>query len=238
MRVIYVNGQAAGSNRAKYSYTGTSQFEFVGVGNKSLDDIRFYNRSLSDIEVASLYAYESMPPDDGLIKKGLIAHFPFNGSTSDESGKGVVASIYNSSNTFLDSDRFGRNNSAYRFENPLNGVDPTIWGDGLNLAGKSFSISIWVKGDFSLNKDDYAGFFAGLVPPGTTNPGGEQGKSLHWYANSKGMRFTSFYDDFDLPVKPESKKWTHLVATYNEVTSQRTLSINGLWLVVPQIVLF
>ena len=226
-RVIYINGQAVGSNKADYSYTGTSQFEFFGIGNKSLDDIRIYNRSLSASEVNLLYTYEATPPNNNFIANGLIAHFPFNGSTSDDSGKGVVASIYNSSNTFLDSDRFGRNNSAYRFENPLDGVDPTIWGDGLNISGKSFSISIWVKGDFSLSKDDYAGFFAGLVPPGTPNPGGQQGKSLHWYANSKGMRFTSFYDDFDLSVKPESKKWTHLVATYNEVTSQRTLSING-----------
>ncbi len=61
-RVVYINGQVAGSNKAKYSYTGTSQFEIVGVGNKSLDDIRFYQRTLPETEVKSLFEIESTAP--------------------------------------------------------------------------------------------------------------------------------------------------------------------------------
>ena len=191
------------------------------------DEVRIYNRALSNVEVISLYKHDSAPPDDSFITNGLVAYFPFNANANDESGNGKNLSVYNQSNTLLDSDRFGRNNSAYRFENPVNGVDPVIWGDGVNIAGKSFSISLWCKGEFSNAKDDWAGVGVGALPPNLPNPGGQQGKNLHWYANGKGMRFAFFYDPFDVTLKPESQKWTHLVATYNEVNSQRTLSANG-----------
>lgn len=247
---IYVNGEIAFKGVASsydivrpstgYGPLNTALFAFqeggIGGGKSngileifkgSLDEYRVYNRALSDAEVRSLYQYESVPLDSSFISSGLIAHFPFNGNANDESGNGRNATVYNQANTFLDSDRFGRNNSAYRFENPINGIDPVIWGDGLNLAGKSFSISMWIKGEFSVAKDDYAGINVGAVTPGSPNPGGQQGKSLHWYANSKGMRFSFFYDDFDVAFKPESQKWTHLVATYNAANGLRTLSVNG-----------
>ncbi len=53
-----------------------------------VDDVRIYNRALSDTEVKALYAYESKSPDNNFITNGLVAYYPFNGNANDESGNG------------------------------------------------------------------------------------------------------------------------------------------------------
>jgi ELWxxDGT repeat protein len=52
-----------------------------------IDDIRIYNRAISQIEIEKLYG---KPIDD--INRGLIAHYPFNGDAKDIGPNGLLGS--------------------------------------------------------------------------------------------------------------------------------------------------
>ncbi len=62
--------------------------EGSGFFRGKIDDVRIYNRALTDNEVKALYDYESTPPDNSFITNGLVAYYPFNGNANDESGSG------------------------------------------------------------------------------------------------------------------------------------------------------
>ncbi len=66
-----------------------------GLFKGSIDEARIYNRALSDAEVKALYDYESTPPDNSFITKGLVAYYPFNGNANDESGGDVPNQVVN-----------------------------------------------------------------------------------------------------------------------------------------------
>ena len=103
-----------------------------------IDDVRIYNRALSEEEVRSLYALESKESD---LNKGLVAYYPFNGNANDESGNGNDGTVNGATLTL---DRNGEVGSAYNFD----GNDFVAIPDSTSLeydAGGSMSISAWVK---------------------------------------------------------------------------------------------
>jgi hypothetical protein len=107
-----------------------------------LDDVRIYNRALSEEEVAALYELESTPPPPPFDpEEGLVAYYPFNGNANDESGNRNDGEVNGAT---LSDDRFGLSNSAYEFEqSDYINVPPS---DSLNQNGPH-SISLWVKLD-------------------------------------------------------------------------------------------
>jgi len=98
-----------------------------------MDDFRFYNIALTDSEVKNLYNHEA---------DGLVAYYPFNGNTDDESGNfnhGVA------NNVVLTSDRFGVADKAYAFngvDSFIEGMDP---GNNLPIGNSPRSFVAWVK---------------------------------------------------------------------------------------------
>lgn len=159
---------------------------------------------------------------------GLLAYFSFNNNTNDVSGNGHHAQIYdNSGNVTLTTDRFGNANSAYSFGASANGVDPVIWGTGMDLAGKSLTISFWIKGMFSQALDDYGGVGVGTIIPGTPNPGGTAGKHLHIYSNSERTLFSFFYDDISVAQTIPADQWAQLSFVYDNDTMARNIYLNG-----------
>jgi hypothetical protein len=61
-RVIYVDGQSVASNTAARGFSGDDYFAFlmeIDV-DVDLDDVRFYNRVLSDLEVSDLFRAEGV----------------------------------------------------------------------------------------------------------------------------------------------------------------------------------
>ena len=101
-----------------------------------LDDIRIYNRALSEEEVTALYDLEVNDFTDG-----LVAYYPFNGNANDESGNGNDGTVNGATLTL---DRNGEVGSAYNFD----GNDFVAIPDSTSLeyeAGGSLSISAWVK---------------------------------------------------------------------------------------------
>jgi hypothetical protein len=107
----------------------------------SLDEFRFYDRSLHGSEVSSLHAYESQDR----FASGLVAYYPFNGNANDES---VYSNHGTVNGATLTTDRFGSANQAYQFD----GVNDYIETPS-NLAGygiqNTFTLSSWFQVDNS-----------------------------------------------------------------------------------------
>jgi len=92
----------------------TSGYEVDG----SLDDIRIYNRALSDAEVKELYEYENT--DMSWVNEGLVAYYPFtDGSLQDFSGNANNGTNNGATKT---TDRHGIAGNAMSFD----GVDDWI----------------------------------------------------------------------------------------------------------------
>jgi len=106
--------------------------------NGSIDDVRIYNRAISDSEIQVLNA---MPEAPGL-NNGLIAYYPFNGNANDESGNGKNGTVNGAA---LITDRFGIENSAYSFD----GIDSEIRvANPFNTTMQNsipITISVWMK---------------------------------------------------------------------------------------------
>jgi hypothetical protein len=102
----------------------------------SIDDIRIYNRTLSDQEIVTLYndgCNNNESPDP-------LAYYPFTGNANDESGNGHDGLMHN---VTMAADRCGNENSACYF----NGYDSYIELTntcGLNMFD-GFSLAAWVN---------------------------------------------------------------------------------------------
>ena len=102
--------------------------------NGKLDDVRIYDRVLTDAEIVALSA--SNP-----LNSGLVAYYPFSGNANDESVNDNDGVVYGA---VLTTDRFGNPSSAFNFD----GVDDYIdIGNMEYLSNDAFSVSIWVKKD-------------------------------------------------------------------------------------------
>jgi hypothetical protein len=101
-----------------------------------LDDIRIYNRALSDADINTRYAQESAP-DPAFLTNGLVAYYPFNGNANDGSGFGNDGSIHGA---VLTTNRFGFKNKAYYFDGVSAYITTPL--SGAAFAG-DFSASVW-----------------------------------------------------------------------------------------------
>jgi len=71
------------------------------------------------------------------LKNGLVAYYPFNGNANDESGNGHNGNV---NKALLTSDRFGRNNNAYDFNNTGSNITTSLIAP---TSKNSRSISFW-----------------------------------------------------------------------------------------------
>lgn len=119
----------------------TNEFYFPG----KIDDIRIYNRPLSEQEIDQLYHENGWTGDNGgqptFPANSLIAYYPFNGNANDESGFGNNGTVFGPS---LIADRFGNANSAYHFDGSDDYIElPDIVMNDLPKG----SFSAWIKLD-------------------------------------------------------------------------------------------
>jgi hypothetical protein len=115
---IYVNGIEIGSGTYSTPMTVDNNPLVIGMHSPGsteylqgkADDIRIYNRALSTAEIEALYSED----------QSLIAYYPFNNNTKDESGNSNDGVALNGASPATD--RFGNINSAYQFD----GIDDYI----------------------------------------------------------------------------------------------------------------
>jgi PKD repeat protein len=121
---------------------GSNNEYFLG----KIDDIRIYNRSLSEPEIHELYHEGGYPT----LETGLVAFYPFNGNANDESGNGNDGVVYEA---ILTNDRLNNSLSAYNFDIS----DATGWGNAndrivvpynSSLAVENITLAAWVNPNY------------------------------------------------------------------------------------------
>lgn len=216
---VYVDGQNGGTGSVAYNNYSTNPISIgesyqnncvAGNMDGAVDEVKIYNRALSDAEI--LYEYNNTYND-------LVLFLPFNGNANDESGSGNNGTVNGAS---LTQDRFGVNNRAYQFDG-LN--DFISIADNPNLFSDELTISWWYKMTEILGGERVV---IGWVDGGHRYQqffNGGQLSYLNGYNVSQfGMYFNPIYGLNDLNV------WKNVVVTYQktgESTSTTSLYIDG-----------
>ena len=96
--------------------------------------LQIFAAGIVTITAVSNYLTAAQP---SVLINGLVAYYPFNGNARDETGNGHDGIV---KETKLNSDRFGRINSSYGFDNSEIFVpyDPAF-------NSSSITVSVWVK---------------------------------------------------------------------------------------------
>jgi hypothetical protein len=141
---IYLNGalDTSGTNTAvirnnvRNLYIGIHEGVSYGNFDGKIDDIRMYNRALSESEVNILFH-----------EGGLVAYYPFSGNADDMSGNSYNGTTYN---VTLAPDRFNVPNSAYSFSGSLSSYINTETSPNLSFSNE-VTLAAWVKGTGTYN---------------------------------------------------------------------------------------
>jgi hypothetical protein len=124
----------AGVNPARLGAVGTvtyiGRYAWAPISFKGkIDDVRIYNRALTDNEVKALYDYESTPPDNSFITNGLVAYYPFDGNAGLQI------------NTTTTANRFNIPSSALAFNGKSSKV--TVQNQILDMGLSGYTINFW-----------------------------------------------------------------------------------------------
>ncbi|OGJ86761.1 MAG: hypothetical protein A2268_13905 [Candidatus Raymondbacteria bacterium RifOxyA12_full_50_37] len=120
--------------------SGTGAYDAIFKG--ALDEIRIYNRALTQVEINTLYHETNDSTHE--IDSTLIAYYAFSGSAIDSSIYGNHGIVNGAT---LTSDRFGNPNYAYLFDgsNDYISVPDTV---SLDLTTE-LTITAWVRADIT-----------------------------------------------------------------------------------------
>lgn len=189
--------------------TQTSKSRFH---NGKIDDIRIYNRALSQSEISTLYNEGGYPC--------LLASYPFNGNANDESGNGNDGDTTNHAPT-LTTDRFGNANSAYSFDGVNDYIE--ILDNPTMEPGNNFSISAW--------------FLSNVVPSHSLYVNSIISKESGYNQSGVGIHFNDYQNGAFLFLNGGYNysfsgnkyiglgKWTNAIITYDGSVAK--LYING-----------
>ena len=211
---FFLNGQKIQQHGA-YQNVGLGKGSFrIGANDRlknyhfqgGIDDVRVYDRTLSEEEVVALYDLEK-PFDE---EEGLIAYYPFNGDAKDLSGNenhGKVEGVT------LASDRFGNSFQAYDFHSK-NYI--TVEDDSNLNVSSAVSVSAWIAPPSAgfpkvqnwwekmwvvgKNRDITSGYHLFI---------GEGGLLQGWVVCENNASRTSF-------LPPQNNDWSQCVFTYDE----------------------
>lgn len=198
----------------------TSQLTSLTANIQSINaQIQALNAQYADL-LAKLNAIINQLNPPVNLTTGLVAFYPFNGNTNDESGNGNNGSILGS--VSLASDRLGNLNKAYSFNGGTISVPHNS-----NLAitqGGQFSVSLWV------NKTNQANpvHIIGKRPNG--------GRSFNWiiaqHVGAGSLLFTGHTGFNGLStgvlsnIAINDNVWEHIVGTYDN--GNWSIFINGI----------
>lgn len=152
---------------------------------------------------------DTVNPSTSDLNEGLIAYYPFNGNSDDESGNAYNLTAHE---TVLISNRFGEASKAYSFNGTTSymTIPPLLKADSL----RDFTISLWVKTEasksqhlfsFFANPDaQYCDHFCELIQTNGTF------LIYHEIVTSYYAYGCSMADIYDTIINPVGK-WTHIV---------------------------
>jgi chitodextrinase len=142
--IIYFNGVMVNEknvtgalDKTKHPFgIGYDPIDNGSIFDGSMDDVAIFNRALSAVEIAGLYALQNQAP---AVPGNLVADYQSNGNANDATGYSNHATVQGAQ---LSTDRFGKSNQAYSF----NGVNQSlVAANSPQLSSANTTISFWVK---------------------------------------------------------------------------------------------
>jgi uncharacterized protein (TIGR02145 family) len=140
------------------------------------------------------------------LQNGLVAYYPFNGNTNDESGNGYSGTVNGAS---LTADRFGKSNSAYSF----NGQGNSITVSGIKVPSSATTIALWVKERNGNGVEDFISKHCDGDNVEILMRAYNYGYRIEWTIG--GTYFTLSDDNGIFPINPNEPKFDFLVLTYD-----------------------
>jgi hypothetical protein len=209
-----------------YSAIGLiNQAPLTDYWNGVIDDIRIYNRAISDSEVQALY-HESGWPLSSQPKLELF--YPFSSNANDSSGNGYNGTVVGAT---LTANRFGVASSAYSFDGSTSSIRcGDILDNVFSDSVAKFSISGWAMTRTYGIVNGGGGFIIGK------NGGGSLGPYQWNVTHDEGVLYAAVFSD-TLPdnyvalTSPMTKnQWFHFILIFDgsQPEMQRVkLYVNG-----------
>ncbi len=210
-------GWGTGAYIGKIYAAGAYQF------NGSIDDVRLYNRQLSDSEIKQIYSQGSAkvastvsrPPQTGLTS-GLVGHWTFDGknmisNVADSSGNGNngMMSGFTSTSSAVTAGKVGQ---GLRFD----GSNDIVTASQNTITNYPFTLSIWAKPS-SISSQQYAISYALNSSNVVFYAIGLNGDKAYIYSRSSTPEEGSATGAISL----KNDKWVHLVGIFNSATDKR-----------------
>lgn len=208
---IYVDGVLKNSMPFNYNTYNTANWALGGYNGCNggfegkVDEIKVYNRALSENDIRNQYT--SSVSD-------MVAFFPFNGNSIDESGNGHDGSI--NGNASMTPDRFMNESKAFTFPDQSSNISLANSSD-LNFEG-GFTLNAWVK-----YKNTYSvvvGKHVCGVVNGFVMGIDYDGQMQLWLANSNWSTVRTNYSFVE-------NQWYMIAASYDAATSVAKIYVNG-----------
>jgi len=180
----------------------------------SMDEIRIYNKALSQSAVIQLYKEPT---------NGLIAFWPFNGNANDLSGNGHNGSLYNVTPT---TDRFGNANSAYHFDGVTSYISVPD-SSALRLSLANFTLNAWIKMDSTYNSSYGSQImtkrYSGVNNGWTWSVTGMASNTIGVLSYGPGGGSTNAFGSRQISLN----QWHMVTSVYNGSTQQLSIYIDG-----------
>lgn len=224
---LYVNGTLAQKVNVTGSSAATIGKLYIGMMNDGayyfngkFDDLRIYNKGLSDTEVVALYN-KGVSESPKLLGQtnAMVAHYKFNGDFSDATDFNNDAELVAGKISFVD----GKNGKAAKF---AKGTYLEVANNDSIEFDKGFTATAWVnnqKAETNMTLIHKTG------PSTQTNPD-ELGYGVYVYEDFYDFSYVPFGDQtyhetsrysFDKNVN----KWTHVAVTFD--TEEIRWYVNG-----------
>lgn len=215
-RRFFIDGRLAGSDTSAADFAGNSQ---VTIGSRSdsqsrlqgnLNDIRFYNRALTDGEVAAL-ATE--------LDRGLVAYYPLDDAAAtarDYSGSGNHLAATNGP-TYV-SDRNGISSGAYNFVSASTQYLTTSSAANLPQSSANRTVCAWVKGG-QLSQS--------VVSHGGTGATAIFNLKIHSNYGGPAITNSQISAGVESTLTPPIYGWYHLCGLVGNAASPHQVWVNG-----------
>lgn len=219
--VMYINGDSVKSGDGLNLDLSSSGSD-VRIGSLNtegtwdldgqIDDVRIYNRALSEFEVRRLYDWG--PPPVAHWKMDEMANDTCTGGTDD-----VCDTSENSNDGAINGDPTWKNAAECKYGNCLefDGVgDYVNYGDVLDFTTEDFSVSLWMKSDSENSRHNIINKHTDLGNPSGVN---EEGWLLSQFDDVSGRLRGNINDDGDSGVyiygpasnNADDGNWHHVV---------------------------
>src|SRR3990167_2855277 len=230
---IYVDGVSAVTPVAKTITPGTNTAALT-IGKTltagrfakgTIDDVRIYNRALSQVEITALYQSYDPVIQVSDLQKGLVGQWKMDGNAKDATPNSNHGTVTGAS---LTTDRKGQANKAYSFNGS---TDKIVFSDSSNYtattAGNGLTVSLWIYSNAS--QADYA------VAVGKWNNSAVATKEwLFRFATSNTWEFRLLDSDNNdsrgrtTTATIPTGTWTHVLGTTDGAASPTTkIYFNG-----------